>query len=390
MTPALRQILLTPPFTPARLFSAGERGAWFDPSCMECMYQDSAGTTAAAINSPVGLLLDKRYGLARGPELVTNGGFDSGANWTLNATAPATSTISGGKLTLVAPAGEAATAQQNILTIGKSYKVAGTVTVRSGSVKVQMGSGATTTGTLVFTVSGAFSATLVASGSDGNFFLARNAACDADFDNVSVRELPGNHATQATAASRPTLKQDATGRYYLHFDGIDDSLATAAIDFTATDKMTVIAGVHKASDAATAVVLETSTSSSATAGTFALFAPVSAGVGDYQFRSGGSIPGNGKTVTGLAAPVTSVVTGISDIAGDYINMRVNGVLGVVNSADQGTGNYTTQVMNLGRRNNASLPFNGRIYGLIVRGASTTDSQIVRAEKWLAAKTGVTL
>jgi hypothetical protein len=386
MTPALRQILLTPPFTPARLFSAGERGAWFDPSCMECMYQDSAGTTAAAINSPVGLLLDKRYGLARGPELVTNGGFDSGANWTLNATAPATSTISGGKLTLVAPAGEAATAQQNILTIGKSYKVAGTVTVRSGSVKVQMGSGATAAGTLVLTVSGAFSATLVASGSDGNFFLARNAACDADFDNVSVRELPGNHATQATAASRPTLKQDATGRYYLHFDGIDDSLATAAIDFTATDKMTVIAGVHKASDAATAIVVELSANTNTNAGTFWILAPNS--VATYNYLQRGSVlPVAGAQATGVAAPHTAVITGYGDIAADIQRIRVNGVL-TTRAEDLGTGNFGNHAMNIGRRNNTSLPFNGRIYGLLVRGAESNTSQITSAERYLAGKSGV--
>lgn len=35
----------------------------------------------------------------------------------------------------------------------------------------------------------------------------------------------GKHATQATEASRPVLRQTAGGLYYLEFDGVDDSLA---------------------------------------------------------------------------------------------------------------------------------------------------------------------
>lgn len=37
----------------------------------------------------------------------------------------------------------------------------------------------------------------------------------------------GNHASQATAASRPILRQDTNGKYYPAFDGIDDSLSSA-------------------------------------------------------------------------------------------------------------------------------------------------------------------
>lgn len=36
------------------------------------------------------------------------------------------------------------------------------------------------------------------------------------------------HATQATSGSRPFLRQDGNGRYYLEFDGTDDRLVVAA------------------------------------------------------------------------------------------------------------------------------------------------------------------
>jgi hypothetical protein len=152
--------------------------------------------------------------------------------------------------------------------------------------------------------------------------------------------------------------------------------------------MTVFAGVRKLSDATIAVVVEFTTTSSTTAGSFALFAPISAaGAGDYQFRSGGSVPGTGKTSTGFAAPVTSVITGLADIAGDSINMRVNGVLGTPTTLDQGTGNYANAPLYIGRRNNTNLPFNGHLYSLIIRGAQSSDSQIASAESYVNSKTG---
>ena len=44
----------------AALFSAGEVGAWYDPSDFSTMFQDSAGTTpVTAVEQPVGKILDK-------------------------------------------------------------------------------------------------------------------------------------------------------------------------------------------------------------------------------------------------------------------------------------------------------------------------------------------
>jgi hypothetical protein len=48
------------PWSPARLFATGEEGAWYDPSDLSTMFQDSAGTTpVTAAGQPVGLILDK-------------------------------------------------------------------------------------------------------------------------------------------------------------------------------------------------------------------------------------------------------------------------------------------------------------------------------------------
>ena len=47
-------------FTPASLFAGGTEGAWYDPSDLSTLFQDSAGTTpVTASGQPVGLMLDK-------------------------------------------------------------------------------------------------------------------------------------------------------------------------------------------------------------------------------------------------------------------------------------------------------------------------------------------
>jgi len=47
----------------------------------------------------------------------------------------------------------------------------------------------------------------------------------ATIDNVSVKQVLGNHATQANAAACPQYQNDGT-HHWLQFDGVDDSLAT--------------------------------------------------------------------------------------------------------------------------------------------------------------------
>lgn len=46
-------------FTISSLFASGEQGAWYDPSDLTSLSQDSAGTVAAAVDSPVGRMMDK-------------------------------------------------------------------------------------------------------------------------------------------------------------------------------------------------------------------------------------------------------------------------------------------------------------------------------------------
>lgn len=195
----------------------------------------------------------------------------------------------------------------------------------------------------------------------------------------------GNHATQATAGSRPTLQQDATGRYYLSFDGVDDGLATANLAFTASDKIILAAGVRKMSDAAVGTVCEFSSNFLISDGSFVLYAPDAAGAPRYYFGSRGT--SLATSTANVTAPSTNVLTGLADIAAPAATIRVNAVDSNTSTATQGTGNYGNYPLFIGRRSGGGRAFNGRLYGMIARGGAVTADQLAQVETWLNGKTG---
>lgn len=194
----------------------------------------------------------------------------------------------------------------------------------------------------------------------------------------------GNHATQATAASRPIYQVDGNGKAYLLFDGTDDFLLTGTIT-PGTDKAQVFAGVRKLSDAAGGMLAELSAFAT-TAGSFRMEAP-SGAFANYGFASRGSA-GAFTTATTYTAPITNVVTGLGDISADSCLLRVNGAQVGSSTADQGTGNYSANPIYIGRRAGTSLPYNGRIYQMIVRfGANLSAATITQTETFVNSRTG---
>lgn len=200
----------------------------------------------------------------------------------------------------------------------------------------------------------------------------------------------GNHATQATGASRPTLQQDSNGLYYLSFDGTDDGMLTPSINFTGTDKMTVWAGAKASSAAANAMLFELSNTFGANPGSMAVLWPRLpyavnfglAGTGAAS-RSTSAAADTGLRVISCAFDISSALTV------DEIKPRVNGAapsLLTIDAGPAGTGNFGNYPLYIGRRGGASLPFNGRIYQLIVRGAESNASQIAAGEAYVNAKT----
>ena len=189
------------------LFANGEQGVWYDPSDLSAMYQDAAGTTPCyqpgqgQVDPPVGLMLDKRLGLSKGPELLTNGEFASDSGWTKNAGWG----ISGGSA-VRAPAGASSTLTQNIpLAAGVAYVVEYTISsITAGSITPRLSGGVTVAGN-ASTAAGTYKEVLVSAAGNTRLELYANAAANATIDIVSLRALPGNHAYQSTTTCRPRL-----------------------------------------------------------------------------------------------------------------------------------------------------------------------------------------
>jgi hypothetical protein len=141
------------------------------------------------------------------------------------------------------------------------------------------------------------------------------------------------------------------------------------------------------------MLLESSIDINSNSGTINLRAPETfQSSQNYRWISKGTSVASAASQTGsYPAPTTNVLCGIGDISGDNSILRVDGSLITQTTEDQGTGNFLAYPLYIGRRRGSSLPFNGRIYGLVLRfGANLGATTIDNAEAYIAAKTGVTL
>lgn len=370
-------------FSPAALFANSEPGVWYDPSDLTTMFQDRAGTKlVTAPGQTVGRVLDKSQGLVLGPELVTNGDFSNGSTgWTLGSGW----SVSGGVATY-SGTDNANLAITNIVEAGKFYEVRFDVVSGSGVTIAPylVTQSVLTTASFVNVGVGSYRAVLLAP-SSGGLVLRRQGGTNFSIDNVSVRELPGNHMVAVSDAARGSYNVDEAGRGFILFDGADDGYSTSTIT-PGTDKAQVFAGVRKLSDAARGTVAELSTSIASSNGALHLTAP-NAASDTFAFESKGTTLTD-AVATPFAAPITSVLTGLGDIAGDSAILRVNGLQADADTGDHGTGNYLAAPLYIGRRGAASQPFNGRLYSLIVRfGPNLTADQIAATESWVNSKTG---
>jgi len=195
------------------------------------LFQDSAGTTpVTAVEQPVGLMLDKSKGLVLGPELVVNGWTNLAWNEfsTSGGSFTATKNVAGGNgmcissNTFSVVAGVFYEVTLNI-TSNTLFQVGVNFTSGTNSRGVQANIGSTPTGVkkvfIQATISGSWTVAVLSSNL-GTITI----------DNISVRELPGNHAFQSTSASRPVLSAR-----------VNKLLATATL---ATQNVTTRATAH--------------------------------------------------------------------------------------------------------------------------------------------------
>jgi hypothetical protein len=339
-------------FFPGSLFASNEQGVWYDPSDMATLFQDAAGTTpVTAVEQPVGLILDKS---GRG-------------NHATQSTSTARPVLSA-RINLLANTDTLAT--QSVTTVATNYTLrfegAGSITL-SGTATGTFSAGThtvtSTAGTLTLTVSGAVNNADLRVANDGvGLPVYQRIVTGTDYDTVGFPR-------------------------YLRFDGTDDSLVTGTIT-PGVDKAQVFAGVRKLGAAGTLrIFAEHSASRTSNNGAWTIVAP-GFGSEQYGFNSKGSVDAQcGTTSASFAAPISNILTGLGDIAGDSVTLRLNGAQITQTTTDQGSGNYLAYPLYIGRRGGTSNPFNGRLYSLAVRfGANLTEAQIAQTETWVNSKT----
>jgi len=167
------------------------------------LFQDFGGTTpVTAVEQPVGLMLDKRLGLVRGDELAPG---LTPANWIVSGT-DATHIVTwqgGGGFRFQSDTTSPQLVIQAVgrLTVGKMYEFVVTVLSHtSGQIKTDSLARAfaipASAGTHRFIGTAIVTAIQV---------TRSTTNVDLTVSSISVRELPGNHAFQATTTNRPIL-----------------------------------------------------------------------------------------------------------------------------------------------------------------------------------------
>lgn len=207
---------------------------------------------------------------------------------------------------------------------------------------------------------------------------------------VKMLDLSGRGNT--VTFTNVTLQRDEAGLLYLAANGTSSSGVTAAIDFTGTDKITVVEGARKLADTS-GMLCELSVSGGATNGSFFIAAPAAAAA-EYRFAVRGTQTASYAATT-YTAPHTAVLSCVFDIAGadraTELFPRVNGAIpGTLTGTDQanaGTGSFGNHALYFFTRGGSSLFWNGRFYGRIVRGVTSTAGQIADATLYMNRLTG---
>lgn len=422
------------------IFGAYEQGVVYDPSDMSTLFQDSAGTVpVTAVEQPVGLMLDKSgrgnhaaqatttkrpvlsrrvnllnktvegapwsacvkteisnyFGEDVGFSLYQDGAYYGDAPFLHSpVTVPA-----GTKLTATALVDMStvigAAASVTLLGFYQGGAVAArAVLTKAGVVSVGYNSNVTEIEVAASLLYGSVyrlsvSARLSSTPTGLRLYCEAANKASAVWGRPQLcysvdAHLPYQRVNTATDYDADPAKFPA----YLRFDGVDDALQTANINFTSTDKMTAWAGVLAEPNGSYGFIAEFGPTSDSTSGTFSFMAPhasanitaVVCGTSALSRQVPSTFPGN------------YVITSSNNLAGGTrataLALRINSMdypdAGGV-GASAGGGVFSNYPLYIGARAGTHYYFNGRLYSLIVRGAQSSLSQIEATEFYIKQK-----
>ena len=194
----------------------------------------------------------------------------------------------------------------------------------------------------------------------------------------------GINFDQDTFAKRPTYTE-GSGLAWLAFDGVGDFMAVADVSGMRQSIMTFFIGVDPLSLFASREDWFASGNSSSYASNNYIF-----GNSSSAFQTFGRTPASKVFQGSMTANTKVIVSARSD--GTNINSRINGVAQTTAALTLGTNDTSGFTLGaskdgvVGIKNHADM----NMYGLIVRGSTSSAAEIAATEAYLAAKSGVTL
>ena len=435
-------------FSPLSLFADGSQGAWYDNSNMSTLFQDSAGTTPAVLESPVGKQLDlsgrgnhrsqatsanrpllsARYNLLTKTEQFDNAAWGKvGATVTANATTAPDNTNTANLLTEdstnnvhVITQTQNASASVSYTTIAYFKRATGT-----RNAYIQVNNNTTGVGGASFAwfdlSSGVASAVsdLVAgftSKSASMVLVANNFyKCTLVLTTVPATTTLGINYGIYNAA-RSYLGDGTSGIYAWGADCRPTDQTVTLPAYQRVDTSTVYDTVgfpqYLKYNGSTQSLSTASVDFTATAqmSVFAGVRKLSTSVGvvvelsaiyssyngtfyiaapnsslDFGAGSKGTIAAGSGTVA-FNPPTTKTLQMLSDIPAPLLAMYVNNSSVFSLNSTQGSGNYGNYPLYFGMRGGASFPFNGQEYQMIIVGKTLTAAQITSTETFVNNRT----
>jgi hypothetical protein len=347
-------------------------------------WQGTSGGTLAASGQPLGLGADlSQLGgktlsewLATAPELVTNGGFDSDTTgWT-----------AGNSATLSAPSGvfrvengaaNFGTGSQQVTVVAGRVYVA-TYTASGGTSGFTLRFGSSAAGTQYASISATGAGQVVFTAANTTLFItAANSSATlglfSEYDNISVRELPGNHLRAGTWATPSDAARGTFQNNAINFSGVDDyySLLNA---IPITESMTVVRAFKRASAGINTVGM----------GTLASATPIE---GYWRSADNLNLLGLPTERTSAANTSTGSFVTASRRNASALTLRLNGTEVISNTPGAASGSFET----IGRR--SSVYNSGELSFIMVVDETVnplTDANLTLVEQIAAGTNGATL
>lgn len=404
---ALRRAFSPPQFLPSSLFGASDQGYWYDNQDLTTMFQDTAGTVpVTAVEQPVGKQLDKsgkgNHRIAPGP---TTSRPILRARYNLLTYSEGFSNAAWGKsnISVTDQGGGVFRVQYTQGTLGLLYQ---TKSVPAGNIKlsfdIKTNPGSPNSNVYIMTA-GVRAATITTTPewqrveyvglNNGSGDIGIISASDLSAADVLVRFPDLRFATDANLPPYQRIAAatdyDTVGfPLYIDTDGADDWMRTAStVDFSGSDKITLVQGLHKRNDTP-AIFNELSSSVESNPGAF------SSQTSSFTFgHSVGSVGGDITYSTphiarvSIGAPDTAIISATNDISGDLSRIWRNNVAGIDGTADKGTGNFRNDYVYFYARGGSMFRFKGRDYGQFAISRLLSGTERNQVESWLNTKLG---